>query len=963
MPTYQFLTDRSLAQSTAITPTTLIHIVTTADTTQSIFGSSYKAELQQLQDIFGSNPDVTVTGGTYDQNTGVVTFYNNTGGTFNVSGFITGFTDSFVSGGTYNPSTGDATFTNTTGGTFTLTGFYTGYTDTYWTSGSTGTSSIKAINSSGLDSQGDRSVAWGNGTLASGDDSTAFGVQTSATTVGSTASGYQTLASGVTSHAEGSYTVAFGDSSHSEGTGSQAIGDFSHSEGWNTIAIGSAAHAEGYSTLANGGYSHAEGGGTLASGDLSHAEGDGTTAIGIASHTEGWLTTAVGDQSHAGGYNSIASGETSFIHSYNSMVFGDRSVVIGGQGITGTSNDTVYVPYLNIKNIGSGSSVINLGLDSNNNVVTGTTGGGSFTGGTVTGETIFTGGISATTISATTIGSPTDCVDDLYVSNIHSCSPLNINPLDEGNVYFGSTSGITIDLSNERIGIGTDTPEHSLDILGTNSRLFYDPTSVGGRFTISGNTGVPRLDVITSGFGSRIGAGGALGMRTWDDTSYPGYGKVGDMFVYAGNETYGLNFINPPGTNQGTRPTEDYIRFYAGQLATGTADIHIQGSGSTKGFVGIGTETPTEKLTVNGTTSFKTSSLTTGTTPSFYYLDGVSTPTDTTTVKSVYKEFRPTTKTTTTVVGDGTLLYPNINSSSSAIFYAKANLTLYTDNLSLLTSNEALKAETNVIQIQSSSGTYSGVTMGTMSVLRNITAGGTIDKYVGFWMNGFDVNYTHNGTTNNIYGFYMDSQSGRSGNVPPTTNRYGVYIEDVGRNYFAGTVGIGTTSPSEKLEVSGKTKTTNFQMTSGGTSGFVLTSDASGNASWQSMYGYQYYSAITITSAQTLSIGSSPVEILPAPGANKYYDFKVFFEYIFNTTSYVSTGKMELHDSTTKRVSNRFDFNGQLSNNILISDMNAASELMPINSKLEFTTSDGTNPTLGDSSFKVKIYYNIIDFG
>jgi hypothetical protein len=280
-------------------------------------------------------------------------------------------------------------------------------------------------------------------------------------------------------------------------------------------------------------------------------------------------------------------------------------------------------------------------------------------------------------------GGSGNCITDLYTSNIHSCSPLNINPLDEGNVYFGSTSGVTVDVVNSRLGVGT--------------------------------------------------------------------------------------------------------------------------------------ETPTDNLTVSGSSFFNTSSLTTGTTPAFKFLDGVSTPTDTTTVKSVYKEFRPTTKTTTRVVGDGTLLYPNINSSSSAIFYAKANLTLYTDNLSLLTSNEALNAETNVIQIQSSSGTYSGVTMGTMSVLRNITAGGTIDKYVGFWMNGFDVNYTHNGTTNNIYGFYMDSQSGRSGNVPPTTNRYGVYIEDVGRNYFAGTVGIGTTSPSEKLEVSGNT------LISGGMSASTMT--------------------------------------------------------------------------------------------------------------------------------------------
>ena len=39
------------------------------------------------------------------------------------------------------------------------------------------------------------------------------------------------------------------------------------------------------------------------------------------------------------------------------------------------------------------------------------------------------------------------CITDLHVSNIHSCSPLNINPLDEGNVYFGSASGITLDFS------------------------------------------------------------------------------------------------------------------------------------------------------------------------------------------------------------------------------------------------------------------------------------------------------------------------------------------------------------------------------------------------------------------------------------------------------------------------------------------------------------------------------------
>ena len=632
-------------------------------------------------------------------------------------------------------------------------------------------------------------------------------------------------------------------------------------------------------------------------------------------------------------------------------IFSGSAGTSGVNGSSGTSG-------INGSSGTSGSSGVSgtSGIDGSSGTsgVSGTSGTSGINGSSGTSGLSFSGGSG-------------NCITDLYVSNIHSCSPLNINPLDEGNVYFGSTSAITIDLTNNRVGIGTTTP-------------------------------TSRLSVSTTGS-------------------------------------------------------------------------------------------------------------TTGTTPAFRFLDGVSTPTDTSTIKSFYKEFRPTTKTTSIVVGDGTFLYPNITSTSSADFYAKANLTLYTDNLSLLTSGEALKAETNVIQIQSTGGTYNGYTIGTTSILRNVTSGGTIDKYIGFWMNGFDVNYTHNGTTNNIYGFYMDSQSGRSGNIPATTNRYGVYIEDVGRNYFAGTVGIGTTTPAEKLEVNGKTKTTNFQMTSGATDGYVLTSDSNGNGTWQSSsgftniynsdgtltgnrnvnftgsrlqfsgtveetigltlrassgagnrfaklsavngslqnnidvsiagtsinssdtgytnsvstdsvgvnitasdytgytntidldsfgilinsqyylpptdgitgqvlttngsgttswqnnYGYQYYSAVTITSAQTLSIGSIPVQVLPAPGVNKYYDFKVFFEYVFNTVAYSSTGTFQLVDNTTKRVTNQFDISGQLTNRVFVSDMNFQNQFTSLNSQIEFTTSNGSNPTLGDGSFKVKIYYNIIDFG
>ncbi|HUM46793.1 MAG TPA: tail fiber domain-containing protein, partial [Chitinophagales bacterium] len=49
-----------------------------------------------------------------------------------------------------------------------------------------------------------------------------------------------------------------------------------------------------------------------------------------------------------------------------------------------------------------------------------------------------------------------------------------------------------------------------------------------------------------------------------------------------------------------------------------------------------------------------------------------------------------------------------------------------------------------------------------------------------------------------------------------------------------GNTGIGTSTPGQKLEVAGTTKTTNFQMTNGAVNGYVLQSDANGNASWVS---------------------------------------------------------------------------------------------------------------------------------
>lgn len=66
---------------------------------------------------------------------------------------------------------------------------------------------------------------------------------------------------------------------------------------------------------------------------------------------------------------------------------------------------------------------------------------------------------------------------------------------------------------------------------------------------------------------------------------------------------------------------------------------------------------------------------------------------------------------------------------------------------------------------------------------------------------------------------------------PGLANGWAGYFS--GRGYFAGKVGIGAMSPSTELEVVGKTRTQELQVTAGAAAGHVMTSDGAGNATWQ----------------------------------------------------------------------------------------------------------------------------------
>lgn len=212
-------------------------------------------------------------------------------------------------------------------------------------------------------------------------------------------------------------------------------------------------------------------------------------------------------------------------------------------------------------------------------------------------------------------------------------------------------------------------------------------------------------------------------------------------------------------------------------------------------------------------------------------------------------------------------------------------------------------------------------------------------------------------------------------NISPTGDTGNLWFEQNGNSIMYlkggplssdGSLGLmlnpdGTEEPTANLQIGGTGTTGTFKYVDGNQlNGYVLTSDNDGNAGWQQQTGYQYYSAVTVTSGQVLTLNSIPVEILPQPGVDKYYDFKVYFEYNYETTSYVS-GNVCIVDSTGDYITKQFDIQG--TNDVaLVSDMEAFNNNIPLNSNLSLFAL-GADPTLGDGSIKVKIYYNIVNFG
>ncbi|WP_263416485.1 hypothetical protein [Terriglobus albidus] len=142
------------------------------------------------------------------------------------------------------------------------------------------------------------------------------------------------------------------------------------------------------------------------------------------------------------------------------------------------------------------------------------------------------------------------------------------------------------------------------------------------------------------------------------------------------------------------------------------------------------------------------------------------------------------------------------------------------------TTSTAMPTTTSVFGVQGSAYNYSGTISNSYGVYGqsfNTSANATTTNAYGVysWIGSNNSNVgtgygfyattglTASGTIGTYYGLYLADPS-----TTGITNRYGIYQENsLNRNYFAGNVGIGTTSPSALLSVG---STSQFQVNSAG---------------------------------------------------------------------------------------------------------------------------------------------------
>lgn len=509
---------------------------------------------------------------------------------------------------------------------------------------------------------GDWSHAEGNGSIASGNASHAQGWMTVASGRAAHAEGgvyfdgvitwLGNIASGQSAHVEGARTIAGGDVSHAGGYNSSVYSNFGFIHSNSSI-------------ITTGSNSSAILGGTgnTISGHTSSFIGGGENNLIDAAYYDLFNRT---ESIIGGEYNTIRSSQTSGIYagSGNTIAYAPHSIIAGGYGnrigFSGITTDPYAYALTSGIFAGHNNKIINnnIYLSSTffqSNVILGGTDNIIDVSNTSVRYNAIIGGsdgnIGSSVMYSTLLGGSANSIDSgVNYSSIVAGTDSIITSADKALIGGGSANQIvgssndsaiiggmnniisnrprsvilgglslTADSSDttytpnlsisyqdgsfdSKLAINTTTPEYVIDAYGNNARLYLADNFVGADALAKELVFSATSDSISEVVG--LVNGKSISMGVIGDAITPTVnsvllGNAKDTFITSSQNTNNLNIINIPNGGQSNN-----IRMYAG-ISVDTsvvADIHIQGTGSTRGYVGINNNTPTQQLDVCGTT-------------------------------------------------------------------------------------------------------------------------------------------------------------------------------------------------------------------------------------------------------------------------------------------------------------------------------------------------------------------------
>ncbi|MDX2109956.1 MAG: hypothetical protein SFY80_06895 [Verrucomicrobiota bacterium] len=436
---------------------------------------------------------------------------------------------------------------------------------------------------------GDYSFGFGIDTLVPGDGAYAFGNNIRALGIHSFAFG-----KGTTSpmYASGNYSFAFGEDTFSSSAYTFAFGKHAQAAQTNAVAFGENSYAYGASSLAVGKNTTANGTSSVALGESNYAGSDYSFVAGYKSKTFEPAT------------NSAAIG--------TGLVANHRNAFV--TGMYNSNTDTNLPAYTDFTSpnrplflVGNGSGDINANStiepSETSNAFYITAAGNAWLKGNLIGTGIRLGGASdiapdagrelvIAPTSGTTAGIALqhNGVDTVFLKSDSSSRLTTLGA--NGGSY------LAINNTNGKVGIGTTTPSSTLDVNGS-------ITLSGGARWIQAGTGAGTYanDTHALSIGTQGATGGNSGNLNLSTGS--SMGQSGNIALTGGSSSYGVGgSIQLTAGSGGAVGGSVTMNPGTGSSVNGNIILSTIASGK----VGIGTSTPTEKLSVAGKATLTTNS-------------------------------------------------------------------------------------------------------------------------------------------------------------------------------------------------------------------------------------------------------------------------------------------------------------------------------------------------------------------